>query len=109
VVVQGASMLPALAPGDRLLVVPARRFRPGDVVALTDPREPGRLLVKRVVSVDPQSRTVLVLGDNDSASTDSRVFGPVGWRSVIGRAVYRYGPPGKEGPVEGLGSPCDER
>jgi nickel-type superoxide dismutase maturation protease len=102
-------MLPAFAPGDRLIVVPAMRLRRGDVVALTDPREPSRLLVKRVASVDRVARVVSVLGDNQHASTDSRVFGPVPWRSVIGRAVYRYGPPGREGRVQGHGSAGAER
>jgi nickel-type superoxide dismutase maturation protease len=94
-------MLPAFAPGDRLLVLPTWRIRPGDVVAVTDPREPSRLLVKRVASVDRQARTVRVLGDNRPASTDSREFGPVARRSVLGRAVFRYGPPGREGRIDG--------
>jgi signal peptidase I len=101
VVVRGSSMLPAFAPGDRLIVVPAKRLQPGDVVALTDPREPSRLLVKRVAAVDRDARVVTVLGDNRPASTDSRAFGPVPWRSVVGRVVYRYGPPGREGRVQG--------
>jgi nickel-type superoxide dismutase maturation protease len=109
VVVRGSSMLPAFAPGDRLIVVPVLRLRRGDVVALTDPREPSRLLVKRVASVDPVARVVNVLGDNRPASTDSRAFGPVPWRSVVGRAVYRYGPPGREGRVEGHCSAASQR
>jgi nickel-type superoxide dismutase maturation protease len=103
VVVRGSSMLPAFAPGDRLLVVPSWRVHPGDVVAVADPRQPSRLLVKRVGSVDVRNRLVTVFGDNRSFSTDSRVFGPVPRRSVVGRAVYRYWPPGKEGRVEGDG------
>jgi len=38
-----------------------------------------------------------VRGDNPDASTDSRVFGPVRRRAVIGRAVYRYWPPARRG------------
>lgn len=103
VVVSGRSMEPAFTPGDRLLVIPARRHRPGDVVAVSDPRQPTRLLIKRVEAVDARRRTLVLLGDNRAASTDSRIFGPVSSRSVVGRAVYRYWPPGREGPVQRAG------
>ena len=88
-------MRPALTPGDRLLVV---RLRPraGDVVALRDPRT-GRTIVKRVASVDGAS--VVVLGDNAEASTDSRTFGPVELSAVLGRAVYRYAPTARAGRI----------
>lgn len=87
-------MRPALTPGDRLLVVRRRRYRVGDVVALRDPRD-GRILVKRVESVEGANLTVH--GDNAAASTDSRTFGRVPVSSVLGRAVYRYAPPGRVG------------
>lgn len=86
----GDSMRPALAPGDRLLVVRGARARVGDVVALADPTAPGRTVVKRVAALGPGG--VTVLGDNATASTDSRTWGPVPAASVRGRAVYRYLP-----------------
>jgi nickel-type superoxide dismutase maturation protease len=88
--VTGDSMLPALAPGDRLLVVRGRRARVGDVVALADPRSAERTVVKRVAAVAADG--VTVLGDNPAASTDSRTWGPVPASSIRGRAVYRYFP-----------------
>lgn len=94
-------MEPALAAGDRLLIVPLLRPRPGQIVAVVDPRDRSRLLVKRVVSVDATRRVVSVEGDNRDASTDSRAFGPVSRAGVVGRAVYRYGPPGRVGTVGG--------
>lgn len=99
VVVEGESMRPALSPGDRLLVVRLRRgapLVPGAVVAANDPRNPRRLVVKRVAAVDDDGRVVLH-GDNTGASTDSRAYGPVARGSVWGIARYRYAPPARAG------------
>jgi nickel-type superoxide dismutase maturation protease len=96
--VSGASMRPTLEPGDRLLVLAWRQIRAGDLVALPDPRQPTRTLVKRVGRVDDASLTVL--GDDPAASTDSRSFGPVPRRTVLGRPVYRYAPSGRAGPIK---------
>jgi signal peptidase I len=119
--VAGSSMTPTLVAGDRLVVVrlPARwPLRRGDLVALPDPRpgEGHRLLVKRVVAPGPAD--VEVTGDHRAASTDSATFGPVPRRSVVGRVVYRYGPPGRtgwlgraprpEGPVTGRDTLVDD-
>jgi nickel-type superoxide dismutase maturation protease len=93
--ITGDSMLPAFQPGDRLLVGPPAWIRPGAVVAVEDPRSPGRLMVKRVHAVDRSG--VDVRGDNVQASTDSRQFGPVPRGRLVGRIVYRYGPPGRTG------------
>jgi nickel-type superoxide dismutase maturation protease len=95
VAVEGGSMRPALEPGDRLLVVRRRRYRPGDVVALRDPRHPDRVVVKRVAALDGDR--LVVLGDAPDASTDSRTFGPVAAGAVLGRAVYRYAPASRAG------------
>jgi nickel-type superoxide dismutase maturation protease len=92
--VHGDSMRPALEAGDRLLVV-SLRPRPGDVVAVVDPREERRVMVKRVSSVDGEG--IVVLGDDPAASTDSRTFGPDDRPVVLGRAVYRYGPEARRG------------
>lgn len=101
--VAGGSMAPTFLPGDRLLVLASLLRRPswpavGDIVAVADPRDPGRILVKRVAAVDRPTTTVEVRGDDPGASTDSRDFGPVPLASVVGRAVYRYAPAGRTGP-----------
>lgn len=89
--VTGPSMLPTLWPGDRLLTVPTalRAPRTGDVVVAPDPRDRTRRTVKRVaglagatVATDAGPLTAgagqaVLLGDNATASTDSRVFGTV--------------------------------
>jgi nickel-type superoxide dismutase maturation protease len=97
VVVEGASMEPTLAPGDRVLVVRARRLHPHDVVAVRDPRDQGRVLVKRIGAVLEDE--IVVRGDNPAASTDSRSFGPVPTTAVIGRVVRCYAPSWRAGPV----------
>jgi len=69
-------------------------------VAVPDPRRPDRLLVKRIAG--PRHRptgVVLLAGDNPHESTDSRLFGPVPRRTVVGLAVYRYAPPGRTGRI----------
>ena len=93
--VEGASMVPALKSGEYVVVdTVAYRWRSpakGDIVLARDPREPSRMIVKRVGGRVGRERVVL-LGDNPEESTDSRSFGPVPRRAVIGRIVWRYWP-----------------
>ena len=105
VAVHGESMSPALLPGDRLLVSALGRLHAGDVVALRDPRDRRRVLVKRVASIDAAARTLVVLGDNPAASTDSRAFGPVSLPALLGRCVLRYHPEARRGPVRRKSQP----
>lgn len=102
VTVEGTSMLPHLHPGDRLWVWPWLRPRPGDIVAVKDPRQPDRVLVKRVASVGPDG-ALEVRGDTAEASTDSRQFGPVPPSLLMGVAVYRYAPSDRVGMVRRRG------
>ncbi len=95
--VSGDSMRPALAPGDRVLILRTRRPRPGDIAAVVDPRDGSRVLLKRVAATS--GTTVVVVGDNPGSSTDSRHFGPVPRENVVGVAVYRYSPPERSGRV----------
>ena len=96
--VRGRSMSPTLIPGDRLLVARMSRSpRVGDVVIALDPRDPHRELIKRVRGVT--SAGVSLSGDNPTASTDARTFGPVAAEAVRWRAVARYWPPGRTGAI----------
>ncbi len=88
-------MSPTLEPGDRLMIWVTPAVRPGDLVAVLDPRGGGRRLVKRVA--DATGDLVVLRGDNPRVSTDSRTFGPVPRSSIQGRVLYRYSPHDRAG------------
>ena len=94
--VEDTSMRPVVQPGDRLLV--ARWLRPGrgSLVVVRDPEYPSTFLLKRVARVEPNG-DLLVQGDNPNVSRDSRHFGSVARRLVVGRAFYRYLPGARRG------------
>jgi len=107
--VAGDSMRPVLEPGDRVVVMRTGAPRTGDIVACADPGHPDRTVVKRVAAL-PGGHLVLsdgtrlaaghgyiVLGDNSNASIDSRHFGPIDLKSIIGRLIFRYVPEPRAG------------
>jgi len=89
-------MWPALQPGDRILAAAWLRSRSGDVVVLHDPEHHSTFLVKRVANFEPNGDLVL-LADNQNVSRDSRHFGPVPRRLIVGRVVFRYMPAERRG------------
>lgn len=107
-------MVPAIAPGDWLLVDPTTRRwpRPGSVVVFREP-ETDDLAIKRVRAVGgervPFNGGYIVIGSDeawleadaspDQAAAmgfgpplDSSRFGPVPVSQLVGRAWFRYGP-----------------
>ena len=84
-------MEPTVRDGDWLLVRKLRRGpRVGELVIAADPREPTRLLVKRVSAVT--TGEVTVVGDRPDHSTDSRHFGALPSSAILGSPVLRYAP-----------------
>ena len=76
-------------PGERVTVADGRVFIDG--VPLDEPYlAQGTQGGGRSWVVPPL--TVFVMGDNRSASRDSRTFGPVSLDQIIGRALVRYWP-----------------
>lgn len=90
--VEDDSMRPTLEPGDYVLVNRwAYRFRrpaKGDLVVLRDPESPERFLIKRF-SDSTDSERFTVLGDNAPRSRDSRMFGSVDRRNLVGKVWIR--------------------
>jgi hypothetical protein len=86
ITVEGASMTPALLPGDRVLVRHAARVRAGDVVLARFPSRAELLVIKRagrpsggtgpaVRGAGTAPERWQVLSDNQAAGTDSRQLG----------------------------------
>ncbi|MEV7442374.1 nickel-type superoxide dismutase maturation protease [Streptomyces sp. NPDC091204] len=89
--VTGASMVPTLTNGDRVLVRYGAAVRPGDVVVLRHPFQQDLLVIKRAVERRPGGWWVL--GDNPYNETgDSTVYGPVPAELVLATAVLRFRP-----------------
>ena len=124
VTVAEASMLPAIAPGDWLLVDPTVRRWPrrGSIVVFREP-DGGELAVKRIAGLGgdriPFAGGYLVLAPDEAwleadatpaiaeaagfgKPVDSNRFGPVTVDLLVGRAWFRYGPPGRIGRIGGI-------
>lgn len=87
VLVAGPSMLPALRPGDCLVVRCGARIRPGDLVVARFVTGPRLLVVKRAVR--PVEALWWVESDNPAVTDDSRRYGPA---EVVSRVWLRYWP-----------------
>jgi signal peptidase I len=119
--VEEGSMLPAVAPGDWLLVDPTTRRwpRPGSVVVFREP-DTDELAIKRVTARGGERVSFadgfLVMAANEAWLTadattaatadagfgppiDSNRFGPVTVDRLVGRVWFRYGPIGRIGRI----------
>lgn len=108
--VSGRSMLPSLKPGDIVIVVKAayglrNPFESGYLLRWGTP-EPGaivaalrpgaeKIIIKRVVTENDSARSgqrgvqaeFFLIGDNRYESLDSREFGPVPMRDIVGKVL----------------------
>lgn len=84
----GDSMLPVLNHGDYVVVnrLAFLLSKPiiGDVIALRDPRE-GKVIIKRITK--NVNNKYFVEGDNKKSSTDSRIFGMIERKDIIGKII----------------------
>ena len=89
--IKGESMLPSLSEGSFVLVssIPFmfRNPRVEDIVIARDPRD-RRILVKRIEQVNNEG--YFLIGDNKEISTDSREFGPIQRRDILGKMILVF-------------------
>ena len=84
--VVGKSMAPKLRAGRLVFATPLRRkLKPGQVVIL---EHQGKEKIKRIERIDRQKGQLFVIGDNLSASSDSRHFGWITQNAVRGRVFW---------------------
>lgn len=88
-------MSPTYNDGDWLLFRPlsevkvnALRRLVGKVVVIERESYPGILLIKRLLRADESG--LWVEGDNEDASTDSRAWGLLAPREIVGLVLIRY-------------------
>jgi nickel-type superoxide dismutase maturation protease len=86
--IEGDSMLPTLKSGEVILINPRADLCVGDIVLARHPYKKSVKMVKRIEQILPDERYFLI-GDNPAASTDSRTFGAVSLKYILGKAVAR--------------------
>ena len=107
-IVSGASMEPVFDNGDYLIIdefsYHFRKPQKDEVIVFHYPLDPSKFFIKRVVGLPGETiefdgkKVVLgeneyfVMGDNRTASSDSRIWGSVPENFIIGRALVRLWP-----------------
>jgi len=81
-------MWPTLKAGDTVLVKPTLTPVAGDIVLANHPYKSSVKIVKRVAEILPDGALIL-RGDNPLESSDSRSFGSISKRDVIGKVISR--------------------
>ena len=77
-------MLPTLKIGQDILVSTwFFSLKKGDLVVI---KHRGREMVKRIQRTN--GRIYFVVGDNKKESTDSRTFGPISRKEIIGKVIW---------------------
>ena len=86
-------MLPTLTEGQEILVRPIESsrhpFEAGTIVLMQHPIQSDVQMIKRITSIDDED-AITVLGDNADESTDSRQFGRVRKRHILGVVVCTF-------------------
>jgi len=93
-VVSGLSMIPTLAPGERLLIRHDGPLVLGDIVVF---RHETQFDIKRVLRIEAEG--IVVQGDNDLVSEYSLTYGVIPYDDIVGTVTYRLWP--KPGRIKG--------
>ena len=95
-VISGQSMEPTLLEGDWVLIRRTTRVFPGEIVVAERSNSNKLDIVKRMAFSLPIKSSnpdhLFLKGDNESASTDSRDFGPINATDVLGVVWLCYWP-----------------
>jgi nickel-type superoxide dismutase maturation protease len=86
--VEGDSMLPALKDGDLVLINPSADLSVGDIVLAQHPFKQSVKIIKRISEIMANEKYFLS-GDNRAESTDSRSFGAVPVKNILGKVMCR--------------------
>jgi nickel-type superoxide dismutase maturation protease len=86
--VEGDSMLPNLKDGDGILIDSDAKISIGDIILAKHPFKKSVIILKRLTEIDQNGHYFLV-GDNPSESSDSRTFGALSAKHILGKAVCR--------------------
>lgn len=83
------SMIPAFKPGDLVLVNKLsfllKKPKIGDIIIFQDSQ--GKYLIKRIEKIS--NNIIFVLGINKKKSIDSRRFGSILKKDIIGRVLFK--------------------
>lgn len=86
--VEGDSMLPNLKNGDGILIDADAKISIGDIILAKHPFKKSVIILKRLAEID-QNGNYFLVGDNPSESSDSRTFGALSAKHILGKAVCR--------------------
>ena len=89
--VEGDSMFPILKEGDLVLINPYAELQIGDIVLAQHPFKQSVKIIKRITEILNDEKYFLV-GDNLSESSDSRSFGAISAKDILGKAEARIKP-----------------
>ena len=89
--IEGNSMFQALKNGDLVLINPSAELEIGDIVLARHPFKQSVKIIKRIAEILSGEKYIL-LGDNLDESSDSREFGAISAKDILGKAESKIRP-----------------